>query len=199
MTRAQIVQEIIDRGYNYVKPSRIGDFVDRAYGFICSRRSWPFLEQTLEGTAPLEVASLRKVTSVVIVDRQVTLQGASLEWLQTYYPDLTQTGPATFWYLDGDTIKVYPTSEEVLKVRVLKREAALADGDEPLFSEEWQSLLIDLAVVECLKDDDEYEEAAALRKLTIETIDTEMTHALLNRNLANSRMVKRTGAIGDYA
>lgn len=198
MTKAELVQEVIDLGYDYVDSARIGKFVDRAYRMLCSRRNWPFLEAEVTGTAPLELSELGKVLSVKNTTAEEQPRGVSRRWLVANYPNLTETGRPIFWYLENKTLKLYPVdSEAQLEVRVKKRPTALADSDEPLVPDEWQYIIVDMAVIPCLKDDDEREEARALRA-DVEQSILEMSSDLLGRNFQNPPTTGRTGTFGDY-
>lgn len=195
MTRAELVQECVDRGFDYISTARIGKFVDRAYQALCSRYPWPFLEETTTGTGSIEFSDLRRVLSVTISEE--SLRGVDRRWLVSVSPDLTTTGSAEFWYLEKSTLKVYPVDTATITVRYLKRPAELADGDTPLVPTEWQNLIVNRAIVDCLRDDDEFDEARALRADGEEEL-REMVHALLNRNYANNEVIVRTGEAGDY-
>lgn len=198
MTKAEIVQEVIDLGYDYVDSGRIGKFVDRAYRMLCSRRNWPFLETEVTGTAPLELSELGKVLSVYDMTNESQPRGVDRRWLVANYPKLTEAGLPTFWYLENKTLKTYPVDESAsLSVRIKKRPTALSDSDSPLVPDEWQYIIVDMAVIPCLKDDDEREEARALRSDVEESI-REMSADLLARNYQNPQTIGRTGSAEDY-
>jgi hypothetical protein len=197
MNRAELVQECIDRGYDYAKTSRIQGFVQRAYEEICSRYPWSFLEKDASGEAPLVIADVRQVLYVIDTTRKARLQGTDNRWLSNYYPDLaTATGLPAYWYLDGTTLLTYPTGTTQLSVRYIQTPETLADGDEPLIPAEWHYLIVDRAIVDCLKDDDEYEEARALLG-DVEVGVRKMVPAL-RRNLQNNRSILTSGYVGDY-
>jgi hypothetical protein len=197
-TFAELRQEVIDRGYDYTQSARISSSLQRAYQMLCARYPWHFLETSATGAAPLEIADLRKVLSVSDTTTESELRGADRRWLVSIAPSLSETGTPTYWYLENLTLKVYPASTaDSLSVRYIKRPTALADSDEPLIPSEWQYLMVDLAVVDRLKDDDEYEQARALAS-DIQAGVAEMVHALLNPNYQNSERIMRTGRYGDY-
>lgn len=199
MTRAEIVQECIDRGYDYVQTTRIGTFVDRSLRTIGSKRDWPFLEDDFSGTAPLTISDLRKILSVEDVTNSQELRGADRRWLVANFPGFADSGTPSFWYLEDNTLKLYPVDEAVeVAGRYIKRHPKLADGEEPLIPEEWQYLAVDLAVSHCLKDDDEREEAQALKNDVDVAIETEMAPALLGRDHQGPGFIARTGRAGDY-
>lgn len=186
---------MVELGFNYIAPARIGQNVDRAYRQLCAARNWPFLELEVTAAPPMEL-ELGKVLSVKCADGSQP-RGVDRRWLVSNYPDLTETGTAQFWYLEDKTLKTYPVDDSELSVRIKRRPVALGENDEPLIPEEWQYILVDMAVIPCLKDDDEREEARSLRAEVQESI-REMTDDLLGRNLQNPQTVKRTGEPGDY-
>jgi hypothetical protein len=198
VTRAELVQECIDRGYDYVKTSRIQGFVQRAYEEICSRYAWDFLEAPLEeDEAPLEIADLAAILFVTDTVSKVRLRGVTASWLANFYSDLTESGAAQFWYLDGNTLRVFPVSTNKIGGRYKKKPPTMADGDEPLIPSEWQYLIVDRAIVDCLKDDDEYDNARALLGDVNAGIER-MASALLHRNRQNSPSLVRSGGPWDY-
>lgn len=198
MNRAEMVQEVVDRGFNYVSTARIGRFIDTAYRNLCARHPWPFLETTKEGTPPLEIADLRKILSVTDTTHDEKLRGVDRRWLVSAYPDLPDTGSPSFWYLENKTLKTYPAEAVELSIRYIKLPAKMSESSEPLVPEEWQEILINRAVVRCLRDDDELEQARALEG-DVEVEIREMVHAELGRNLQGPSSVVRTGRPVDYA
>jgi hypothetical protein len=195
MTKGELIQEVVDRGYDYLSTARIGKFIDRAYRKVCSRYPWPFLETTAIASPPLELSDLGKVLSVNA--NEVALAGRDRRWLAATFPDLAETGTALYWYVENKTLKVFPTDTAQVTVRYIKRPAVLGDSDTPLIPEEWQHLLVDFAVIHCLKDDDEGEEAKGLRAEWREEL-AEMAHAELGRNYSGNELVIRTGQPEDY-
>lgn len=195
MTRAELVQECVDRGYDYVSTARIGSGIERHYQRICSRFPWPFLEDERNGTAPLAVTDLRRILSVNANEQSI--RGVDRRWLAATRPDLSETGTAEYWYLEDTTLKTFPVDTATLTARIIKVPAVLGDSDEPLMPSEWQYLLVDSTVVDLLRDDDEYEEARALRS-DVEQGVREMAAALLGRNQQNAELIIRSGQPGDY-
>jgi len=197
MTLAEMRQEVMDRGYKFINETRLTGFLQRAYQQICARELWPFLETTKEGNAPLEVADVRKVMSVRDVTNDVLLQGVSRNYLVHYYSDLTDTGKPSYWYLENNTIKVYPVSTIKLDVRYFKVPAELASEDEPLIPKRFQYLVIDRAIVDCLRNGNDYDEARGLMADYREGLGV-MTADLIHRNLQDPRTILRTGSVDDY-
>lgn len=202
MTFAELKSEVEARGYDYTdsnRAGRVGEFINRAYKTICARYDWPFLEEDKEGTAPLVFTDLRNVLSVTDTGTEETLDGRGRRWLKAFYPDLTESGTPMYWYLENNTLRVFPTSETAnIAVRYIKIPEALTGNNSPLIPEEWQYLLVDRAIVDCLKDDDEYQEAQVLKGMYEEGL-REMARALLSRDRQGPRVSVRTGIAGiDY-
>lgn len=194
MTKGEIVQAVVDRGFNYETNSVIGGFVERAYQTICARYPWPFLEATTTGVGSVEIPDLRRVLSVSANEEPLT--GVDRRWIARV-PNLAETGTASYWYLENQTLKVFPVDTATVTIRYAKIPAVLAEGDTPLIPTEWQYLIVDRAIVDCLKSDDEYDEARALKGDVEEGI-REMVGALLNRDYQGPRLIVRTGRVGDY-
>ena len=197
MTLAELRQEVIDRGYDYIKPARITEFLQRAHREICSRRMWPFLETSKTGVAPLDFTDLGDIITVQNTTRGLLMRGTTRRWLTNYFSDLTERGTPVSWYLEDFTVRTYPEGGDTILVHYMKRPATLIDEDEPLIPSEWQYLMVDRAVVDCLKDDDEYEDARALRRNVQEGI-AEMAPDLLHRNRQDAKRIIQTGRPSDY-
>jgi hypothetical protein len=199
MTFGALVEEVIARGYDYMSKARIESFVRRSYQILCSRFQWPFLEAEAEGTAPLEIENLRYVLSVTDKTNQWPLHGADRRWLAEAFPNLEEEGLPQFWYLENNVLQAYPLSSvSEITVRYVQRAAALLEeGDEPVVPGEWQYLIVDMAVVQCLKDNDEYQVAAEL-KGSIEEDLRAMISDQLQKDFQRPRTIQRSGRPWDY-
>ena len=197
MDRSELIQEVVDRGYDFLSTARIGTFVDRSYQAICARFPWPFKEESVVVKAPHEFSDLDKILSVSDTAQEIELRGVDRRSLVSYTATLEESGEPECWFLENDTLKVFPESSNELSIRYLKVPAKLAEAEEPLVPEAWQYLIVDGAVVYCLRDDDEYSEARALQA-DIDQGIFEMMRALIPRNLQNDATVLRTGGGMDY-
>lgn len=116
-------------------PARATRWVNQAYQEICDLEDWPFLETTATGTAPLTVADLGEVESVLDATSKTKLEQADWRSLTDTYADLTITGAAVFFYITaGSVINVFPANTTVtLSVRYYKNPADLANAlDTPV-------------------------------------------------------------------
>lgn len=198
MTFAQLVAEVIARGFDYVATNRIETFVQRNHQRLEGRYVWPWREASKEGVAPFEIKDLRDVLSVANTTSEYPLYGQTRQWLTERWTDLEETGQPTWWWLDDQTLRVFPTSTtENISVRYASKPAALAEAAEPDMPSEWHGLIVDLSVVECLKDNDEFKEARELRE-SVGVEVQEMAAAELKRDLQSPRLTIRTGYAWDY-
>jgi hypothetical protein len=194
MTFEQLVQEVNERGYQYLAASRVELFVQRAYQKLEAKYPWPWREATKEGVAPLEIKDLRDVLSVANTTQERPIYGQTRQWLAERYSDLEESGSPTWWWLDNLTLRVFPTStSENISVRYAKKPEALTAKAEPTMPSEWHGLIVDLAVVECLKDNDQLEEARELKESAAVDLQ-EMIASELQRDLQSPRLMVRTGS-----
>jgi len=194
----QLVQEVNERGYQYLAASRIETFVQRAYQKLEAKYVWPWREGTKEGTAPFEIKDLRDVLSVVDTTTERPLYGQTRQWLVERFPNLEETGEPLWWWLDNLTLRTFPVStSENIQVRYAKKPEVLTAKLEPAMPSEWHGLIVDLAVVDCLKENDEIDVARELKEAT-QTDFGEMVAAELQRDLQSPRLTVRTGWPGSY-
>lgn len=163
--------EVFSRGFDYLDDSgtglaRVKRWLNQAYLEICEAYSWPFLDTTTSGTAPLTISDLRQVLYVLDTSNDRQLQGVDVRHIADIDSDVSTTGTPQWYWLDGlTTVKVYPTNtSNTLSVRYLKTPVELsANGDEPVIPARFQDLIVDLAVLKGMKDSDNYEAVGILR------------------------------------
>lgn len=198
MTFEELTNEVIARGYHYLAEGRVETFIQRAYQKLEAKYVWPWREATKEGVAPFEIKDLRNVLSVENTTSQFPLYGQTRQWLAERYPNLEETGEPLWWWLDNLTLRAFPTSATAnISVRYAKKPAELTAKLEPAMPSEWHELIVDLAVVPCLKDNDEYQEARELEE-SIALDLQEMVGAELQRDLQRPQSIVRTGWPGSY-
>lgn len=194
MTFEELTNEVIARGYDYLAKSRVELFVQRANQKLEAKYPWPWREATKEGVAPLEIKDLRDVLSVANTAQERPIYGQTRQWLAERYSSLEEAGEPLWWWLDNVTLRVFPTSTSAnISVRYAKKPEALTAKAEPTMPSEWHGLIVDLAVVECLKDNDAYDEAQALKEATNADFQ-EMVASELQRDLQSPRLTVRTGS-----
>lgn len=198
MNFQELVGEVVDRGYNYLATSRVETFVQRAHQKLEAKYVWPWREAEKEGKAPLEIKDLRDVLSVADAAQEHPIYGQTRQWLAERYPDLEEAGEPLWWWLDDLTLRVFPTStSENISVRYVSKPEDLKGTVEPDVPSEWHGLIVDLAVIECLKDNNEAAEARELKEAAQADLG-EMIAAELQRDLQSPRLTVRTGGPWTY-
>lgn len=157
--------ELAARGFDYLPASRLNQFVNDAYLLdVCGSHDWPFLEASSTGTAPLTIADLQTIESVIDTTGQYKLHPLDRRNITDNNYSVDQEGTPQFYYVTGgDTIRCFPKNNaSQIAVRYWKVPDSLAtDTDEPLVPERFRSLIVEAAVRRAYEDDDEWEQAAA--------------------------------------
>lgn len=168
MNLESLVTEFKARGFDYLSTSRATNYLNDGYLIdICETENWPFLRASTTGTAPITVADLRSVESVIdsTQDRKlIPLDQRQLT--DSYDTDLSTTGSPVFYYQDAETVlSVYPanTSDTIL-VRYWKAPEALSGTETPVIPSRFHSVIIDYAVARAYEDSDDYELAQNARE-----------------------------------
>lgn len=197
MNLQEIREEVRARGYDYVPDSRIDRWIKMVYESVCSLEPWPFLESEVTGSAPLTVHDLSQILYVAHED--ITLRGTDLRDIRDSDPALDDVGKPSNWYLEGNTVKVWPVSTDQIWVRYIRKPPALSSNSSvPLFPEAYHdSILVDGAVIKGLKDNDEYDQAAGLQNLYDAAVQA-MRDALIVRNYQNPFQIVQTRHPDDY-
>jgi hypothetical protein len=204
-TFKELREEAAARGFKDMldggpREKRLGRWVNDADREIRDLAPWPFLEDTIEGPAPLEIAELAHVLSASNLTSGGPLEPIDQRQVAELDPGGSSTGTACHWFRAGmTTVDVYPTDvSSVLRVRYVRQPAALvADGDESMIPVAYQDLIIDGTVVRLYKNRDNFEAAQFVRQEWERGIEG-MKHALLKPNYDRERSIVRTGLADDY-
>lgn len=158
--------ELKARGFDHLTDARCTTMLNRGKNALEGLAAWPWLEANTTGTGTATLTDVRAVQFVQDTRTKTELRGAARDWIrQTYGPDLTTTGTAEWWYLDGSTsLKVYPTdAAATLSVDYIKWSPELsAGGDTPLIPVREHSVWVDFAQVEAYRDSDNMDAAQNL-------------------------------------
>lgn len=196
MNLGQIRAEVQARGYDYVAAARINDWIKQSYRLVCAMEPWSFLESEVTGAAPLTITDLSQV--LYVVSGAQTLRAMDYRDIRDQDPGLDDVGDPVSWYLKNNEINVWPTSNNEVWVRYLRTPPALSnDSATPLIPDAFQEILIDMAVVRGLKDNDEYEQASNLQVLVDGSIQA-MKDALIVRNYQNPTQIVQSRPNEDY-
>jgi len=195
---SELVQEVIGRGYSYESTTVIESAIQRHYQRLEARYVWPWREATKEGIAPFEIKDLRDILSVTNVTQERPLYGQTRQWLAERFSNLEESGLPLWWWLDNLTLRIFPISTtETISVRYAKKPAVLTAESEPAMPSEWHYLIVDSAIVDLLKSNDEYSVARELKE-SVETDLLGMVAAELHRDNQSPRLITRSGRILDY-
>jgi hypothetical protein len=203
MTLEELLVEVFARGFDDLnneegKPS-VTRWINQAYRELCDYAPWPFLEETVSDTAPLVLPNLGHVLSAADESAGVQLSYVERAQVAQWDPDFNDEGAASYWYREGDTLKVFPADEEsIFLIRYVVTPEALADvGDTPRVPAAYQDLIVDGAVVRAYKNRDNFEATQAVRAEWERGL-RQMVSALLHPNYDNARSLIRTGSTTDY-
>lgn len=167
MNLEQLVTEFRARGFDYLPTSRCENYVNDSYVLdIAEQDDWPWLEKSVESTAPLEIADLSAVRYVIDVTQEAKLVPLKQDRItDDYGVNLALAGNPINYYLEaGDTVKVYPTSKsDMILVAYWKTASRLLGAETPLVPERFHSLIVDGAVARAYEDSDDYELANAAK------------------------------------
>ena len=193
MTFAELRTEAYARGFDFDSATRLNRWINQAYHEICEEAPWDFLEASTTGTAPLSVSDLRQVISVTDTTNDAPLEWVDRRDIQEADPDLDDAGNPEFFYIDNNTIRVYPlNTTATLSVRYYKVPDDLSsDSDEPLIPSRFQDLIVDGVVYRALKDTDEFASANELRAMWQDGINR-MAASQLARNYSGPNYIPVT-------
>jgi hypothetical protein len=163
--------ELVSRGTDYLDATgtvRQDMYLNMGYTRLNEAYDWPWLYADASGTAPLIIADLRTVLSVVDQTNNVKLVRFDRREIVELDPGLLATANPYYYYRDSDTqIKVYPVNTTAtIAVRYLKVPPALVNaGDTPIIPLRWHPLIVDGAMVEVAKDADDAPGVEAFEKI----------------------------------
>jgi hypothetical protein len=188
------------RGFQYLDDATVTVMLNNAKNAL---EDWfieaPWLETTqATGAPPLTISDLHSVIYVLNATNDVPLQGVDARDVSELDGDLSTTGTAQYWWLDGlTTVRTYPIdSAAQVSVRYRKYSSELANAsDTPSIPARYHPVWIDLAVVEALKDDDNYQAAQLLLQDVNRRLDEMQTTFLLrNRQGADAQVITGIGS-----
>lgn len=165
MNLAEGRQAVIDRGFDYLDPSRLTMMLNTAKDTFEDMWEWPWLQTTLIGPTPISFDDLKLILTVKVAGTHNELLSLDVRQVNIGFSDLTTPGTPEYWWVEGaDVMHAYPGDGAVLEVRYIRESLTLAvPEDVPLIPRRYHSLWIDLAVCEAYKDSDNFAAAQALR------------------------------------
>jgi hypothetical protein len=145
--------------------SRVRRWLNDARQTLDGEELWDYLKANTTGTAPITVADLDQVESVVDVANLNVLEQIDRDTLAEDVADLTLPGLAAYWYKTAPTtIAVFPVTTATLTVRYTKFSADMAAAaDEPLVADRWRQAIIERACYTGLRYKGDWTGAAACK------------------------------------
>ena len=162
-TFATLKTSLSDRGFSYLSDTRLGEYVNLGYTRVCEAHPWIWTQATATGNAPLTIATLGQVLSVVDTTNKTPLTVVERdEVIDDMGADLTVTGTPSVAYRSAETVvSVYPVATVALSVRHCAVPAALTGTDTPILPSRYHLHIVDAAVVEAYLDADDPAAAGA--------------------------------------
>jgi hypothetical protein len=143
------------RGYSRFTAARLNAWLNTAKNrFEDYPVDWPWLWAAASSTAPVTIADLRRVKTVVDSTTRVPLDQRRAEDVQDFtYTDLALAGQPSFWYLTSETaLTTFPVGGVTIGVRYIKFSPELSgDSDTPLIPVRYHQTWVDLAEVDVLR------------------------------------------------
>ena len=169
--------ELAARGFDYLTDARKDLFINDAYHEICQFMPWPFLRVATTTNAPATLTDIDHVLSVYDATNKRMLRSADNRDLET-----SVAGTPTYWYLDGDVLRVEPTQVTSLTIRYIKVPVDLTAGtDSPIVPSRFRSLIVDIAQIAVLSEDADNAELAMPLAQRLDTKLIRMGDSLMNR------------------
>lgn len=154
-----IQTELFARGFDYLNDAGTGltrakRWINEAMHELDSEEQWDYLFASTTGTAPITIADLDSVESVLDVAALNPLVQVDRSALFQDTVDLTITGQALYWYKTAPTIiAVYPVSTATMTVKYYKFGPDLsAGGDAPLVPDRWRQAIVEKAAAKAFRD-----------------------------------------------
>lgn len=181
--------ELGDRGFDYLSPSRMTQFLNDALTDLEDRYLWPWQKKTTTGTAPLVISDLKYVRSVYdsTGNEVFGIDDDDDVWVD-------RTGSPENWWIDDTggttTLRAYPVGSATWTVRYVATDATLSsDTDTPNVPARYHGLWVDLAVIRAYHDSDNFAAANALQQ-QVDVKVQRMIEQFETRNRMNSQHVR---------
>jgi hypothetical protein len=200
-TFLELQTEFYARGYDYMndagtQATRAKAWLNQSYLELCEEELWPFLLTTATGAAPLTIADIRTLYTVVDTAASNVLAPAQEDELIDTYTTLTTTGTPLWFYVADTVVKTYPVGG-TLSARYWKVPAELsANGDVAVVPQRFCNLIVDGAVRRAGNDNDDTAGAQRAEDERQRGIDVMRRSLLLRGGLRYYQRI--TGASEDW-
>lgn len=160
MNLPELVSAFLARGFDYMSTGEAELLINDAYSVdIVGTEEWPFLEASIEGTAPLALPDFESLELVIDTTEETKLHPLDRRNLTDNFPNQAEVGAPRFYYLtEGRTLNVYPlNTTDNLLARFRETPPKLTGSAVPVIPERFHSLIVDGAVSRAYEGSDDYE------------------------------------------
>lgn len=193
--------ELYARGFDFLNDggagvTRVTRWINDAAHGIDDLEPWIYLQASTTGTAPLTVADLGRIESVVDVSNLRSLSFLDRRDLTDYYADISRSGRPDYYVVTGGTtITTYPTSTSTtLTVRYFKVPADMsANGDVPAMPDRFRMAIVEHAVAQAYRDISDYEGAAQAQAAGDAIVRRMLEWSTLVQGEAGQQMITGSG------
>lgn len=146
--------------------NRVRRWLNDARQTLDGEETWDYLMSSTTGAAPLTIADLDQVESVVDTVNLIALEQIDRDTLAQDVVDLTLPGLSAYWYKTSPTtIAVFPVSTVTLTVKYTKLTADMvAATDAPLVADRWRQAIVERACYTGLRYKGDWTGAAACKQ-----------------------------------
>lgn len=177
--------DIFARGFQPLNDASTGlamvkRMINDSMHWVDGLADWPYRQATTTGVAPLTIADLGTIESVVDVANDRTIEPADRRDLRRYYGDLTTVGRPDYYYVTAGVVSLYPVQASLtLTVDYWKVTADLSAGaDVPLMPDRYRSVIVEDVTAKLLRLRREPDVAAAMVQVRDQLLQ-QMTAELL--------------------
>jgi hypothetical protein len=154
-----LLTRLYSRGYDYLAQDAASralatSFINEANAELELEEHWPFRLTTTTGTAPLEVANVDQILSVIDTDNSNRELHEMTERELTAF-GLDATGTPLWFYRDSLSVRVWPLASTALSVRYWSLPTELVNAtDETRVPKRYMGVIVDGAVLRAAADRD---------------------------------------------
>lgn len=196
MNLAAVRAEVQARGYDYLSTARVNTLINMAQNEVLTYMPWPFMITSVGPSAsPLTIATMDQILSVAVVDgsSKSELSQADRRFILNQDPDMSQTGFPQVYWLEGNTVTVWPSSStDTVTVQYIPTPTDLSsDSDTSVIPTAFHDLLILGAVKQAQLDNDDLQGYQLTDQVFQRRLDL-MVQRVMGRNLTGPTLMTVT-------
>ena len=195
--------ELYARGFDYLNDGGAGvtrakRWINDAAHQIDDLEPWLYLQASTTGTAPLTIADLGRIESVVDVANLNVLTYVDRRDVTDYVADISQTSsrPSMYFVTGGTVVATYPVSTVTLTVRYSKVAADMsATTDVPAMPDRFRMAIVEYAVAQAYRDVSNWDGAAQAQAAGDQIVRRMVEWNVLAQGMGTQQRI--TGSGGD--